>query len=101
MARNDEELRSAIFAAQHCVMFSVPEFGFDRDLDAMIEFYWECDEAMCTGYLRTTTYPRDWIYFCFSDAENAKEFAVRFDGQFLSAAEVSVFFPPANPPRPS
>ena len=98
MTRNDEELRSAIFAAQYCVMFSVPELGFGRDLDAMIDFYWERDEAMCTGYLRTTEYPRDWIYFCFSDAKTAEDFAVRFDGQILSPAQVC---PPAIPQRPS
>jgi hypothetical protein len=83
MVRNHEELRSAIFAARHCVMISVPEFDFGRDLDAMIDFYWESGEAVCTGHLRTRTYPRDWIYFCFSDAKNAEDFAVRFGGQIL------------------
>jgi hypothetical protein len=96
MPNHDEELDPANFTPQHCVMIRVPELGFGPDMDAMIEFYWERDEAMCTGYLRTTTYPRDWIYFWFSDAKKAENFAVRFGAQILSPAEVSLFFIPVN-----
>jgi hypothetical protein len=72
------------------------ELGFGSDMDAMIEFYWECGEELCTGYLRTRTYPRDWIYFCFTDAKNAEDFAGRFGGESLSPAEVSLFLPLNN-----
>jgi hypothetical protein len=83
MVRNHEELCSAICAAPHCVMMSASGIGLGCDLEAMIDFYWESSEAICTGHLRTRTYPRDWIYFCFSDAKNAEEFAVRFGGEIL------------------
>jgi hypothetical protein len=89
MPSHDEELESAFFAALHCVRISVPELGFGSDMVAMIEFYWERGEELYTGYLRTRTYPRDWIYFCFTDAKNAEDFAGRFGGESLSPAEVS------------
>jgi len=57
-------------------------------MDAMIESYWERGEELCTGYLGTRTYPRDWIHFCFTD-EDAEDFAGRFGGESL-AAELAV-----------
>jgi len=93
MSIHDEELGSAFFAAPLCVRISVPELAFGSDMDAMIESYWERGEELCTGYLRTRTYPRDWIYFCFTDAKNAEDFAGRFGGESLSPAEVSRFLP--------
>jgi hypothetical protein len=92
MARSNVELGSAISAEPHCVRISVPEHGLGSDMDAMIEFYWERGEELRTGYLRTRTNPRDWIYFCFNDPKNAEDFAGRFGGESLPPAEVRDFF---------
>lgn len=92
MARDDNEMVSPIFAGPHCVRINVPELGFGSDLDAMIQFCWERGEELRTGYFRTTTHPRDWIYFCFSDAENAEDFARRFGGRSFSPTDVNGFF---------
>jgi hypothetical protein len=92
MTRRDDEMVSPIFAGPHCVRIDVPDLGFGSDLDAMIQFCWERSEELRTGYLGTRTNPRDWIFFCFSDAKNAQDFARRFNGKILSPVEVSVLF---------
>jgi hypothetical protein len=56
----------------------VPEFGFGSDLDAMVQFCVERGEELRTGCFRTKTARQDWIYFCFPDPRNAKDFAESF-----------------------
>jgi hypothetical protein len=65
------------------VRLSVPDQGFGSDLDAMVQFCLERGEELRTGCFRTKIDQQDWIYFCFPDPKNAKDFAKRFAGELF------------------
>lgn len=83
---------SASVRSSHFVRLKVPETGFGSELDAMVQFCLQCGEKLRTGSIRTKADQRDWIYFCFHDRNNAKDFAGRFNGQlFIPAADDFTF----------
>jgi hypothetical protein len=80
--------RSSLDGNLQFVRLSVPEHGFGSELDAMVQFCLERGEELRTGCFRTKVDQRDWIYFCFPDPNNAKDFAERFGGElFVPAAD--------------
>jgi hypothetical protein len=82
------EIASTNFGNPQFVRLSVPELGFGSALDAMVQFCLERGEELRTGCFITRTDHRVWIYFCFPDPKNAKDFAERFSGElFVPAAD--------------
>jgi hypothetical protein len=77
---------STNFGKPQFVRLSVPELGFGHELDAIIQFHLERGEELRTGCFRKRTDQRDWIYFCFPDPRNAKDFAERFGGELFVPA---------------
>jgi hypothetical protein len=86
------DIASANLGNSHFVRLSVPSLGFGGDLDAMVQFCHEHGEEVRTGCISTRSDYWDWIYFCFQDPYNAKEFASRFSGEcFVPAADDFTF----------
>jgi hypothetical protein len=79
---------STNFGKPQFVRLSVPEVGFGGVLDAMVQFCLERGEELRTGCFRKKADQWGWIYFCFPDPNNAKDFAERFGGElFVPAAD--------------
>ena len=78
-----EKIPSAFFVDPHFVELSVPEVGFDEELDAMVQFCLEHGEEFRIGCFRTDG--RDRVLFCFRDPWNARSFASRFSGKIVLA----------------
>jgi hypothetical protein len=93
MSRLDCETPLTDFESVYFVRIYVPELGFGEDVDEMVQFCLEHDEALCTGYIGTRIDQRDWIFFSFQDGENAKAFAARFGGLMFEPAMGDFHFP--------
>ena len=84
---------SAIISNPHLVQLDVPERGFGRELDAMVQFCLEHGEEFRIGCFRERE-GRDCILFRFRDPKNAVAFARRFDGEiFAVPSDDDLFLP--------
>ena len=62
----------------HHVEMIVPEGGFRKRLDAMYEWHQARDIEAMRGRGRRDQNNRDYVTWCFADAETAKAFAAEF-----------------------
>lgn len=83
MQCNKGLMASTILATPHLVRLNVPEHGFGDGLDAMIQFCFEREEELRTGWSTRVDKGDPKIYFLFRDPKNAEEFAERFGGEFF------------------
>ena len=68
----------------HHVELIVAEGGLGRRLDEMYSWHSDRDIQAASGKSRRDQYNRDYITWCFADAENAKAFAAEFGGRYLT-----------------
>ena len=68
----------------HHVELILPEGGLGKRLDEV--YSWHSDRGLqaLSGKGRRDEYNRDYITWCFADAESAKAFVAEFGGRYLT-----------------